>query len=135
METCCTYLFLLYTPSFTGDVPLKYIKNQFNILTSTKTQYDGLTKAIKDSSYTARICSWYFVFEWRWSYLCGPALATGVLTGGVRPHLIILTSPLTLQEHTENSYIVKIYHIYRPLHYSYKHCNCTCFIILYQFLF
>lgn len=35
METCCTYLFLLYTPSFTGDVPLKYIKNQLNILTST----------------------------------------------------------------------------------------------------
>lgn len=51
-----------------------------------------------------------FVLEWlSRPYLCGPALATGVLTGRVGPHLVIFTSPLTLQEHTEVLYIVNIY--------------------------
>lgn len=82
-----------------------------------------------------------FVLEWlSRPYLCGPALATGVLTGRVGPHLVIFTSPLTLQEHTEVLYIVNIYspppppHPPRWLWYecTNKHCNCTC-IKLYQF--
>lgn len=40
------YLFLLYTPRFTGAVPLKYKKNQFNILTSTYQEHNMMVLLI-----------------------------------------------------------------------------------------